>query len=1114
MANRYTKALKQLKSKSIDEKLELLSEIPTNSSGGLYVDVPGVYTTPPITSPIGVTGTPVDLDQDGDGSDGYNGQDTTGLFKEDGTVLTVIPPGDNSYILGPMISMWYAWANYTQIGYVRQSDRKMVNLGRITGELDDWDGSSGFTSYGQMSLEQAVWYKGQSRQDYRAFYPGPPSNPADEFGRYTGSIVNESRFPNTTRQPSVAHTPGTQRGPDSSDDLAALLNKRRLEDEDKSDELMRTIMNAAMLGLDILAVLAVLFPEPGSSAAGAAHLATKLRYVAKLRRMRGALNPFGQRAVRSGAAGRRRVPVYSGRPYQGKRGFGKTTYGTTDPKTAATYSNPGPLKGTPGTGSRVNPRGTVDTGTLPQRYIDKYGSRSVLGQRQIKLGQKAAKRTFGEDYEYIQEQIKIYKLLEAAQTASGNVGGMEAADGYVDQVAQNASPEQLEKASNDANNIAKEGGQGVSDAELEQIDKDVEAEVKRITANINISDPESMNDDQLFDAFEFMYESNQDLTMELSDQFVDLIDRETLDVAFKEFSERKEYLSSDEFYRSVAPEYFRYKARADYLYDTFMSRVYTIPTDDALGFSWQIDGRYLERGEYDLIHEWSDNWKRQYDTYNNKIWPEKKRQLKLNEEKYAKIADAAFRPHFVAVINAWNIMFRSSLDPYALDEPVPHDLMGDLALLGISYGVAIVLIKALGAAKVGLLMKSKAGLTKIKNWWNQGRNVRVPGENQASWKDLRIDDKLQGSKFVKPGSRWKDPKNLTDADFEGGAIPTNLDQLGQLLQGKGGFTWQLTRGLKTGPTALTRQLIERPFRTILKFFESSDLKGNILTEETSSQKALYDALDAALKETDPKDFGKVIDTFLAMIEDQISKKKAMESYQPNRPKFLQQRGRQPIEEVVTSKQKRILREIKKPFEIKEAPTKFKVKPTGRKNKSVGVDMMKIPDVPNQYKPPAPSIWSAKDRDKNIRASQEKKNEVLELVGAAEHHWTYLTEQKRKAHQEKVNEMMSAEFDKHLELMYENHKIKEERVNKAIKAVKRSSDLAPEYPETPPPPPDPETGMHPKYGKRYKHDKLDPHSAEAMPPTGDPVIDANVKKATDAKRKARKLKVLMGKTKKG
>ena len=284
---------------------------------------------------------------------------------------------------------------------VRQADRKMVNLGRIVGELDDWDGSSGFTGYGQMTVEQAAWYQSQSRQDYRAFYPGPPSNPADEHGRYIGSIVSESRFPDTRNQPRVAHTPGTQRGPDSSDDLAALLNKERLKD--KNDELTRTILNAAMLGLDIAAVVALLFPEPASSAAGAAHLATKLRYVAKLRRLRGALNPFGQRAVRSGAAGRQRVNVYSGRPYQGKRGFGKTTYGTTDKATGRTYTNPGPLKGMPGTGGRTNPRGTLDRGTLPQRYIDKYGSRSVLGQKQVKLGPKAAKRTFGEELELLKQ---------------------------------------------------------------------------------------------------------------------------------------------------------------------------------------------------------------------------------------------------------------------------------------------------------------------------------------------------------------------------------------------------------------------------------------------------------------------------------------------------------------------------------------------------------------------------------------------------------------------------------------------------------------------------------------------------------------------------------------
>ena len=1108
--NRYTRALKVLKNSQVDEKLQMLESLPTNNTTGLYVVEPAIVNT--VTVP-GEVDREADFTQDGDGEGSYDGTDTTGLFLTDGTILTIEPPGDTSYILGPMASMWYAWGNFTQIGYIRQSDRKMVNLARITGELGSWDGSSNFTSYGQLTLEQAVWFQGTPKlngadndtPNYRAFYPGPPSNVADEHGRYLCVITGTPK--STSREEE-------QRTPDVMGDAESQgypWEKKKARDEDKDDELMQLILNAAMLGLDIAAVVALLFPEPASSAAGAAHLATKLRYVAKLRRMRGALNPFGQRAVRSGAAGRRRVPVYSGRPYRGKRGFGKTTYGTTDPKTAATYSNPGPLKGTPGTGSRVNPRGTVDRGTLPQRYIDKYGSRSVLGQKQVKLGPKAARRTFGEDYEYIQEQITIRKLFEEA--AAGNVSGMEAADGYVDEVSKTSSPEQLEKASNDANNIAKEGGQGVSDTELAQIDKDAETEVKRVTANLSVSDPESMTDDQLFDAFGFMYESNQDLAMELSDQFEDLIDRKAIDAAYKEYKDREEYLSSKEFEREASPEYAKLFDMTEYLWDTFMSRVDTVPDpspNNPLGWRWIIDGgNSLTRGEYETLHKWGDGMIRRGKLYSDVIWPEKKKQLELNLKKYQEISDAAYRPHFVAVINAWNIMFRSSLDPYSLDEPVPHDLVGDLALLGISYGASVVLIQALGAAGVATLTKSRAGLTKIKAWWNQGRNVRVPGENQANWKDLRIDDKLQGSKFVKKGSRGKD--KLTDADFEGGALPTNLDQLGQLLQGKGGFTWQLTRGLKTGPTALTRQLIERPFRTILKFFESSDLKGNILTEETSSQKALYDALDAALKETDPKDFGKVIDRFLAMIEDQISKKKAMESYQP---KFLQQRGRQLSGKVLSESQKRILRDIKKPVQVKEMPTKFKVKPTGRRNKTVGADMMKIPDTPNQYKPPAPNIWASKDRQANIRASQEKKNEVLELVGAAEHHWTYLTEESRRKKQEKVNEMMSAENDKQMQLLYEKYRMKEAKITKAMSAFRKPTDVAPEYPENPPPQLDPETGMHPKYGKKYKHDKLDPHSAEAMPPTGDPVIDANVKKATNAKEKARKLKVLMGKTKRG
>ena len=57
-----------------------------------------------------------------------------------------------------------------------------------------------------------------------------------------------------------------------------------------------------------------------------------------------------------------------------------------------------------------------------------------------------------------------------------------------------------------------------------------------------------------------------------------------------------------------------------------------------------------------------------------------------------------------------------------------------------------------------------------------------------------------------------------------------------------------------------------------------------------------------------------------------------------------------------------------------------------------------------------------------------------------------------------------------------------------------NDIKPTFPENPPPQLDPKTGMHPNYGKHAKrYRKLDPASANAMPPTGDPEIDAIVDK---------------------
>ena len=207
-SNTFRKALLHLKSSQIDEKLQLLSEIPTNNTTGIYVVEPeSIVQDPDIP---GEVTREANFDQDALG----NGRDTTGLFDVDNTtILTIEPPGDTTYILGPMSAMWYAWGNFSTIGYIRQSDRRMVDLGRITGQLGSWNGSSNFTSYGQLSLEQAVWFRDTPKlngadnntPNYRAFYPGPPSNSPDQYGRYLCVITG------TTKSTTI--TPPPRRGP-------------------------------------------------------------------------------------------------------------------------------------------------------------------------------------------------------------------------------------------------------------------------------------------------------------------------------------------------------------------------------------------------------------------------------------------------------------------------------------------------------------------------------------------------------------------------------------------------------------------------------------------------------------------------------------------------------------------------------------------------------------------------------------------------------------------------------------------------------------------------------------------------------------------------------------
>lgn len=282
--NTFSRALHHLKS---DDRIEVLEAAPTNNTMGLMTITPSVETQ------VETFKEPLDFSRDNDANDGEN---TDGIFLSDGTILTIEPPGDTSYVLGPMAAMWYAWGNFTRIGYIRQEDRKMVNLASITGELGSWDGSSNFTSYGQLTLAQADWFRTTPKKDganndtpnYRAFYPGPPSNEPDEFGRYLCVITGT---PKEIPGPIEDRVSAPGQGPeDPTTQFSALLNKLKDQaadiDWDKISKGVETALTIADAALMVASLIGILVPEPATSAAGAAgvmSVLSKLRLANKAR---------------------------------------------------------------------------------------------------------------------------------------------------------------------------------------------------------------------------------------------------------------------------------------------------------------------------------------------------------------------------------------------------------------------------------------------------------------------------------------------------------------------------------------------------------------------------------------------------------------------------------------------------------------------------------------------------------------------------------------------------------------------------------------------------------------------------------------------------------------
>ena len=105
----------------------------------------------------------------------------------------------------------------------------------------------------------------------------------------------------------------------------------------------------------------------------------------------------------------------------------------------------------------------------------------------------------------------------------------------------------------------------------------------------------------------------------------------------------------------------------------------------------------------------------------------------------------------------------------------------------------------------------------LKDYSNQGKNVRVPGEDTASFGKLFKDDLKQMGKF----------KNPKTGKLEGSIFPNPRKgyQLKQFATGQGGLTRTFNpflgpgKGLRSGPTPLGRQaprLIKQGAKKLLK----------------------------------------------------------------------------------------------------------------------------------------------------------------------------------------------------------------------------------------------------------------------------------------------------------
>ena len=227
--NKFSKALKHLKSKKIDEKIKSLEEaaptnnmsgvyqvtpstgdafrmgvgdpdkkfypkqdgtwpsgIPANASDTVYIRKGGYFDSGKGTVPTNQVPVSRDFSYDDVTANGTANTDTL-IRPSDGKPYTSLPPNTESFILGPLVSNYainHGYDDFTNIGYIQKDTRQFVLLATIqgffkgedknNGNARTWDGTGNqATIYNSnFTLEHLLWMQDRyNKNDFAENFP-------------------------------------------------------------------------------------------------------------------------------------------------------------------------------------------------------------------------------------------------------------------------------------------------------------------------------------------------------------------------------------------------------------------------------------------------------------------------------------------------------------------------------------------------------------------------------------------------------------------------------------------------------------------------------------------------------------------------------------------------------------------------------------------------------------------------------------------------------------------------------------------------------------------------------------------------------------------------------